>query len=252
MEPTSLPLEIPADLQQSRPRRVRLSGAGRALALVIALLLAGAPTAAIFMYRAALNQREVARQLETDGAVTNARVTRLKRESKDSNRASVYYEFSMAGRDYRESAKVPMAQWRELRVGSPLAVRYVVGDPAESIPDGLTPKVLPLWLPYLLAAIMLAAGGGCFALLRADRRLLEDGRVATATVREHLVSHSQHGTHRSIRYDFPTLSGVRVSGKSATSAKPPAIGSGVLVLYDSEAPKRNKPYPLSLVRLEVL
>ena len=252
MEQQAPPVEIPADLQQSRPRRVRLSGTGRAFALWIALLLAGAPTAAVFMYRAALDQREVARRLDAEGAVTEARVTWLKRESKDSNRASVYYEFFAGGRVYSARANVRMAQWRELRVGAALPVRYITSNPDESIPDGLTPRVLPLWLPYLLAGVMLAAGGGCFALLRADRRLLEEGRVATATVREHIVSHSQHGTQRSIKYDFPTLSGVRVSGQSGTSRKPPAVGSGILVLYDSESPKRNKPYPLTLVRLEVL
>ncbi len=251
MEPHALPLEVPADLQQSRPRRVRLSGSGRALALVITLLVVGAPTAAVLMHRAAIHQREVARQLETEGAVTTATVTKLTHDSKESNGA-VRYEFSVAGRTYNAREKVPMRQWRELRVGSALPVRYVVENPDENIPDGLTPRVLPLWLPYLLAGIMLAAGGGCFAALRADRRLLEDGRVATATVREHVVSRSQHGTHRSLKYDFPTLSGSRIAGKCGTSSRPPAIGSGILVLYDSDTPKRNKPYPLSLVRLEVL
>jgi len=248
MDSFASPVAIPADLQQSRPRRVRLSHSGRALALLIALLCAGAPAVIIFMSRAAVRQREVARQLDANGAVTTATVTKLTHESKESNGA-VRYEFSVAGRTYSAREKVPMRQWRTLRVGSTLRVRYVVGHPDDNIPDGLTPRVLPLWLPYVLALTMLVIGALCYAALRAARRLLEEGRVATATVRKHLVSHSQHGTHRSMTYDFATLSGVRVTGKSGTTSKAPAVGSGILVVYDSESPKRNKPYPLSLVKL---
>lgn len=252
MESTAAPCEIPADLQQSRPRRVRYSAAGRAQVVLIALLLAGAPTAAVLMSRAALVQRDVARELVMNGVVTSATVTQLKRESKDSNRASVYYAFDAAGRSYSDRAKVPMTQWRELHVGDSVPVRYLADAPAHNIPDGLTPRVLPLWLPYLVAATMLIAGIACVAVLRAQRRLLEDGRVAQATVRKLTVRRSQHGTHRSITYDFRAMSGGLITGKSGTSSKPPAVGSGILVLYDPESPSRNKPYPLSLVRLDVL
>lgn len=252
MESNAAPVEIPAELQQARPRRVRLSGAGRALAGLIVLLFAGAPTAAILMSRATINQREAALQLETHSAVTNATVTQLRRESKESNRASVYYTFMAEGRSHSARAKVPMAQWRALRVGSSLPVRYVVGNADENIPDGVTLRVLPSWLAYFVAAVTFGIGFLCYTVLKAERRLLEDGRVATATVRAHMINRSQHGTHRSMRYDFATLSGVRVTGKSPTSNKPPAVGSGIVIVYDSESPNRNKPYPFQLVRLEVL
>jgi hypothetical protein len=48
-------------------------------------------------------------------------------------------------------------------------------------------------------------------------------------------------------YEFPLLSGAVASGKAGTSAKPPAIGSVICVIYDPESPKRNAVYPLSLV-----
>jgi hypothetical protein len=48
-------------------------------------------------------------------------------------------------------------------------------------------------------------------------------------------------------YDFPLMNGAVRSGSSGTSDKPPAIGGVICIVYDGELPKRNKPYPFSLV-----
>jgi hypothetical protein len=113
---------------------------------------------------------------------------------------------------------------------------------------GTTPGVMPLWLPVLVALAIAGGGWGCLAVLAAERRLLMEGRPAPAMVTAHLKHHSQHGTHRSMTYDFLLLNGAMTSGKSSTSSKPPAIGSVICVIYDADRPSRSKPYPFSLVR----
>ena len=111
----------------------------------------------------------------------------------------------------------------------------------------MLPRVLPSWLAFLIGGLLVGLSALFAAILRADLRLLAEGRIAEGTVREVKVSRSQHGTHRTMHYDFQTMSGTRVSGKCGTSKHGPAEGSQIVVVYDSESPKRNKPYPCRLV-----
>jgi hypothetical protein len=215
------------------------------------LLIAAAPAVGALMRREALIERDAARRLDQDSVVTSATVSRLKRESKDSNRATAAYQFSADGRVFDGRAKVPMSVWRQLSVGDALPVRYVPTDPALNTPDGVTPPVMPPWVPWPVAVALLIGGVGCHMVLARSRRLLADGRVAHAIVRAHKVTRTQHGTHRSMTYDFPLLNGARVTGRGETSRTPPAIGTSIIVLYDAESPRVNKPYPFKLVRLDV-
>jgi Protein of unknown function (DUF3592) len=108
---------------------------------------------------------------------------------------------------------------------------------------------LPLWLPPLITVALAGFGWVCLLPLRAERQLLMEGRPAPAVVLSHHKHHSSHGgTHRSMTYEFPLMTGAVVTGKYATSGKPPAIGSVICVLYDPDRPKRSVPYPLKLVR----
>jgi len=50
-----------------------------------------------------------------------------------------------------------------------------------------------------------------------------------------------------LRYEFVLLNGATARG--AARADVLAIGSQVCVLYDPENPRRNAPYPLTLVKL---
>jgi hypothetical protein len=86
--------------------------------------------------------------------------------------------------------------------------------------------------------------------IRSQIRLLAEGRAAPGLVTKH--SKAQHGSHGSdlgqkFYYDFPLLNGAIARGQAGPVKKPPAIGATVPVLYDPERPRRNAPYPLSLV-----
>src|SRR5262249_62408742 len=100
-----------------------------------------------------------------------------------------------------------------------------------------------------MATGLLVLATACLAWLRIERRLLSEGRLASATITAHRKTHTSHGgTHRSIVYQFAQLNGVLVTGKSSAPRKMPPIGSQIWILYEPERPARSRPWPLSLVR----
>jgi len=130
-------------------------------------------------------------------------------------------------------------------------VRFVPFRPALNYPADYIEKPLPLWLPYAVALALVGTSAGCLLPIRRSRWLLEEGRTAPALVTAHKVTRDSHGARMGIQftYRFVQLSGVAVEGRSGPGRHPPEIGSTICVLYDPENPRRNAPYPLSLVRL---
>jgi hypothetical protein len=182
--------------------------------------------------------------------VTDGVVTRLKRDSKESKRASVYYRFVADGRTFESHAKVPIARWKTLGVGSTLPIRHVGANPNVSIPDGVVPGVMPAAVPYILSPLLLLPGLLIWLAMQSQRRLVSEGRAAIAVVKSVTKHRTQHGaTFRNVRYEFPLLSGAVQAGSVQTGAAAPEVGGTMAVVYDAERPKRSRPYPLSLVRL---
>ena len=55
-------------------------------------------------------------------------------------------------------------------------------------------------------------------------------------------------SQREIVYEFRVLAGTTATGKAA-AGKTQDVGSRINVVYEPERPKRNRPYPFSLVTL---
>jgi hypothetical protein len=123
-------------------------------------------------------------------------------------------------------------------------VRYLPSDPAVNHPRGWQEKPMPVWIPYLVAAGLAVAGWLAMRGILSQKRLLAEGRPAPALVTRH--TRTQHG--KTMHYEFVLLSGAIAKGRSGPARKPPAVGSTICVLYDPENPRRNAPYPLSLVK----
>ena len=240
---------LPQGLYRSMPREVRLSGAGRMLAATAILLVLFAPIAMLVIRQEAAGEHARRDALLHDGVVAPGVVTRLKREGGDDKRSMVYYQFEANGLIVKDREKIPLAKWRALDTGSPLPIRYLPNDPSVSTPDGLVPKVVPLWLGYLVGPILLVIAAVCGLGLRDQHRLLSEGRAAIAVIRDVKKHRGQHGSYYAVRYEFPLLSGAAQSGTVNPSSKSPDVGSTIAVLYDAEHPRRSRPYPLSLVRL---
>lgn len=237
----------PAGLEWSRPRAVRLTGTGRFVAALIVTLLIAAPGVGLLIARESYAAAARRQQIETASVVTSGVVTRLTKESKDSNSGNVFYEFEADGRRYDGHMRIRRSWWRMLSVGDPLAVRYATAAPSNNVPDGQWPRVTPLWLSWLVGLAIAGSAALLGVKVQREWQLLAEGRIAEGTVRAVKVSRSQHGTHRSISYDFALLSGARQTGSHSVSRTPPEVGSSVVVIYDAERPKRNKTYPFSLV-----
>jgi hypothetical protein len=240
----------PPGLNRSRPREVRLTAAGKALVVVAVLCFAGAVFAGVAMQRVALRQAAARQRMVEKGVVVDGEVIRLWRGSGDSKEPWVAYRFEAGARAYAGQSTISLSRWRALKPGAVLAIRYVPDAPEQNILAGRRRGAMPLWLPSLVAVALAALGWLCLFALRKERRLLMEGRPAPAVVLKHTKVHGAHGsTHRSMTYQFPLLNGAIATGKSATSSKPPAVGSVITVVYDPDRPKRSKPYPMSLVRV---
>jgi hypothetical protein len=87
--------------------------------------------------------------------------------------------------------------------------------------------------------------------IRRQRRLLEEGRAARATVVTTKKVSTQHGAHYVVTYEFETMSGTRRSGKYSANRKPPEIGEQLIVVYHPDEEKWSSKYPLALVRVMV-
>jgi hypothetical protein len=236
-----------AELTYSRPRDVALTGGGRALVVFAVLLFVAAIGAGVGMYNAARRHAEERRAIAAEGVTTTGVVTRLRSDGDDRRRVS--YEFAVNGRVVRGERQVSTERRQTLQVGSPIDVRYLPSDPTVHEMGGRPRSGIPIALAFVFAPAIAAFGVLCLVLIHRQRRLLSEGRVASATVTGHEKHHGSHGgTHRSISFTFKLLSGAMASGKSGASSKPPALGSVITVVYDPDRPRRNAVYPFSLVR----
>ncbi len=243
----------PPGLDRSWPRECRLTGAGKFLVILTVLMALGAPTAGVGLGMLATREAREARLMQTEGHVTEGRVTRLWRSRDKDRQPYVSYEFYAGGRVFERDASLPLSVWRGLKVGNSLPIRYLPADPEINHPEGHARGPLPLWVPFLVAAAMAAGSFFMTWPLRRQKYLLAYGRVAPARITSHgRKMRTQHGSElgQQFFFEFPQLSGAMVKGKAGPSKKPPAIGTVVPVLYDPDNPRRNAPYPLSLCKIE--
>jgi hypothetical protein len=237
----------PDSLGYSSLRPVRLSGLGRALVVGAVLTLAGGVVLAGVLHGVSRRQNAEHGRLVSEGISTDARITRVWRTGNESgdSRNRVAYTFDYAGRNYSRSVKVPGRIWRGLAVGDNLKVHLVPSEPAINHPVAWSYRPMGVWVPYLVAPGFFVAALLMLLTLRCQLRLLTEGRPAPG----HVTGIRKSDKFLVVRYEFPLLSGAVAKGKYSAS-KVPAADKALCILYDPENPRRNAPYPLSLVRLE--
>jgi hypothetical protein len=236
----------PLRLSNSRPRDVALTKGGWLLLALAVLLFQGAIGAGVALYGTARRHAEDRRALLQESVVTSGVVTALWPRGDRYRR--VEYEFAANGRVFRRVGRVSPERRAALQVGSPIEVRHVATDPAVNDLGGRPRTGIPMALPFIVAPVIGSLGVVCLVGIQRQRRLLSEGRVATATVTGDEKQSGSYGTSLSIVYEFELVSGAVASGRAGTSGRPPAIGSTVTVLYDPDTPTRSRLYPLSLVK----
>ncbi len=241
----------PPELLRSRPRDVRLTVGGRALYVAALVLFAAALAVGISFHLKASRDAEHWATFDRESVSASAEITRLWRGSGDPKPAWVAYRFKAAGSDYAGQSKIRVSRWRALERGSAIEIRYLPTDPQQSVIVGGDRSLLPAWLAFVLAAAIGSGGVLFLVLLNGQRRLLMEGRPAPALVTAVVTNKTSHGgSHRSIKYTFPLLSGAIATGKSEAPRKAPAVGGVICVVYDADRPSRSRPYPFPLVRLQ--
>ncbi len=233
----------------SAPRAVRLTAGGWLVVIGAVALFAGAVIVGVLM------QREVSRQaadrlmFAERGVTTDAEVTRVWRAgSSDSKRYWIAYRFDVDTRPYEGETRVSQSLSRSLQAGALVTIKYLRDDPTRSTLASGPAGALPVWLPYLVGAMIVSGGLLVVWMVMRQRSLLIEGRAAPAVVTDVVVRKTGHGSHRSIRYKFPVMSGAIATGKSDASRKPPAVGTVLCIVYMPDEPNRSAPYPLALVR----
>jgi hypothetical protein len=239
----------PPRLPESRPRPVRLTGIGKAVAFIGVVLLAAAPLAGFFLHSLAVSQRAFRVRIEKEAVEGVARVTALTRTRGKNSRYDAVYRFEADGRILQGRARMGRSYWTRLEVGSSVPVRYLPSEPAQNWIRGYEPSSGPLWPAPLVAVSLALASLIPWISLRREWMLLMDGRAAEARVTGAKKFSSSHGgrTYR-VNYEFRTLGGGARTGKYSTQQAPPAEGATIQVIYDPDNPARSAPYPLPLVR----
>jgi hypothetical protein len=242
---------LPWELQGSAPRSVRLTGGGRALVVLVWLLTAGAFSAGAALYAEAQRQWNAVQDIDRRGVPVPAVVDRVWRKNDDGKPAFAAFHFDANGTRIDGQSRMQISVWRELRAGSTVRVRYLPENPRRWVVDGARRGGrLPFWVAPLVSAALAAAAFLCAAVVRWQRTLLSEGRPARATVTAVKKHHGSHGeAHTVMAYEFQRFDGGTTTGKAAVS-KPGPVGTKISIVYDSERPKRNRPYPFSLVTVD--
>jgi hypothetical protein len=234
----------PDRLGKSSIRAVRLSNRGRVVACVAGILFAGALAAGIFFARTVRLEQQEQRLLDQQGITVDAVIARVWRNNDKSREPRVTYRFTYRNVILSHTVGVPLNQWRQLKEGAPLAVRFVPSRPEVSHPVDWPRRGMPAWFPFLFSALL--AGGGALIASQVARqmRLLAEGRPTPGR-----MTSFRRTNQLVIRYEFQLPGGATLKGR-ADMCKMPESGKPLCVLYDPENPRRNALYPLPLVRLD--
>ncbi|MCU1233288.1 MAG: hypothetical protein JWP63_1255 [Candidatus Solibacter sp.] len=243
-QPSNQNWKPPDRLGYSSLRPVSLTKSGIFMMVLTGILVVGGFAAGIFLARAARLEAQRQRLLDQQGITTEATVTRVWRTSDKSNQPRVAYRYQFEGSIYTGSVNAPRDLWRGLKVGSRLIVRFVPSQPSISHPVDWQRRDTPVWLPYLVAAMLAGIGVIPVWRLAFEMRLLAEGRPAAGR-----VTAIRNAKGPVVHYEFELPNGTKLKGRARVSKAPPP-GETVCILYDPERPKRNALYPMSLVKLD--
>jgi hypothetical protein len=235
----------PSELERSRPRELRLRPAGIVLIVFAAVLASGSIASGVLLYLKASADHEARRQVVDGGRDTAGQVVRrLSTRSGDKRRYWIHYEYRAGGQVYLGRIEVGRRGWQELDTDARVPVRYLPSDPARHIVMGRAGRLMPLWVPYLVAGGLALGAWAVTRPLASQRRLLAQGRPAPAIVTRH--EKTKHGVV--VHFVFQLLSGSTAEGKTGPQRKPPSLESILCILYLPDCKHRHGVYPLSLVR----
>jgi hypothetical protein len=241
---------IPPDgLDRCRPRRIRLTAAGKCVMLLAWLLLGGAITGGVLVGLVVDREANEAKLLARESVVTEGLVTRRWRRGKRNREMWISYTFPVGDRFYGRTARIPSQLWSSLQTGMSIPVHYVPSRPDLNYPLDVKDRPVTPLAPYFVGIGLAAAGLLVIFMVRRQSWFLAEGRAAPGRVTGIVHRKRGHRGEQRVYFDFVLLNGSVTSGSSSFSKNPPAVGSRVTVLYDPARPGRSVLYPCALVQL---
>lgn len=248
--PKSETWQPPIELQRSTPREVTLTVAGRAVSVVAVLLAVGALVLFTYMFRTASADVERWAAWQAEAVTTEGRVIEARKVGGgDDAKLALTYQYEAGGVTRSGWARLSYSRWRRLKAGMTVGVAYRTSEPSTSWVVGAEPKGMPMLAAVLAPLSLLVVAPLLAWQVRRQRRLLEEGRPALATVTAKRKVSSQHGSHVSVEYEFETMAGTRRKGRYRAQRKAPEVGEKLLVVYHPDEEKWSAKYPLPLVRV---
>jgi hypothetical protein len=140
--------------------------------LVAIFLIGGGSAATTWVARDSRRKQAEIRRILAEGTQTEGVVTRRWESGGRGPRYHVAYRYSANGQEYEfASVDIEWKRWKNLDVGSPIAVVYMPSDPTNTFPRDDPPYVPPVWFPMLLLPLSLGTGIAVFiaGVLRKQR-----------------------------------------------------------------------------------
>lgn len=243
--------EAPAELQTSTPRRVQLTRLGMTTNILAGVIAVVAVTLTGFMMNQAEADATRWKAWQADATPVRGQITYMRQTISGKNRVyRVEYSYPVGNLTYGGAGRVDQREWKYMREGDSIRVFYRRGQPGQSWISGHEPKGMPWWVAPLTGTAMLIGPVLMMWNLRRQRRLLEEGLPAKATVtRVSLVRQQKGPPVYRVSYSFQTENGESLTGRSQSRTEAPSEGTAITILYLPNNAKRNAQYPLCMVRV---
>lgn len=228
---------IPGELTEPLPRKLRLSGNGRAMVLAAAIMLVLTVAFALWVGVNRFQQLQNRAALRQSGREVVGEITRLW-SSGHSLKTRVSYTFVVDGVSFSGQARVPNQLVSSLSNSNTLAIQYLPANPAVNQPAAWEPAAID-WNALGAVILGMALTLFLFVTLRLERGLVAEGIPAVGEITR-CVAGRRSGF--SVNFDFHAQDGSIIKGNGWSESRR-EIGERVCVLYLRQNPRRNLSYP---------
>ncbi len=245
---------IPSELTGPLPRRLQTTGSGIYSLIVSTVVLAFTVLMALWGAKNTVQQIEHRAAIRRDGVETVGEVTRI---WKGRHASTIDYTFTMNGTLFTGKAELPWQLQNDVERSNSLNIRYTPMHPEINHPAAWEWSFIR-WLPlstdlihvpdfsaefgWLFGSLMWGSIGLVYLIaLGRERTLVAEGVPATAVVTKCSPPKGRSGIV--IKYEFRTLDGRVINGRSGGYDRLREIGANICILYLPQNPKRNQTYP---------
>ena len=229
---------VPGELFGPLPRRLSLTGNGRQIVVVAAILLALSFGGALWVGIDTAQQLRDRDALRRDGAEATATITRLWFPGRGLH-LKVSYIFIVNGVSFTGAVQAPRQLFGKLNEVNYLSIRYLPTNPAVNYPMAWEWSVQQKLNSFSAVILLTVFGMILLVPLYMERKLVAEA-VPTRGLITGCLSNRRGGF--TVKYEFRLQDGNVLKG-SGWSPNRKENGADVWVLYLPQNPQRNAPYP---------